>query len=337
MYSHCLFCYADLGSNEQLGYFPVGRRLAFDADRGRLWVVCPACERWNLSPLEERWEAVESCERLFSGTRLRISTEHIGLARVAEGLELVRIGRPLRPEMAAWRYGDQFGRRHHALLVRSSLVVGLAGATLLAGPAALGLGAGAWLLSRALRRLHLERADPVIAHVPVSENHRIRVRRSDLPDVRLYASWTLKSWRLQLIGDSERHRLTGEAAIRAAGMLLPAINRFGGTQRQVRSAVELLEREEDPWRVFYAGAKSQGHGRNRVVSELPRVVRLAMEMAAHEDTERRAFEGELRELERAWREAEEIAAIADTLLIPSPVEEALLRMRRVAGMLPPTR
>jgi hypothetical protein len=24
-----------------------------------LWVVCRHCERWNLSPLEERWEAVE--------------------------------------------------------------------------------------------------------------------------------------------------------------------------------------------------------------------------------------------------------------------------------------
>ena len=40
---------------------------------------------------------------------------------------------------------------------------------------------------------------------------------------------------------------------------------------------------------------------------------LALEMAANEDTERRAMEGELADLERAWREAEEIAAIADEL------------------------
>jgi hypothetical protein len=44
------------------------------------------------------------------------------------------------------------------------------------------------------------------------------------------------------------------------------------------------------------------------------VDRLALEMAANEDTERRALEGELAELEAAWRDAEEIAAIADTLL-----------------------
>ncbi len=49
-------------------HFPVGRRLAFDAAKGRLWVVCHHCGRWNLSPLEERWEAIEECERLFRGT-----------------------------------------------------------------------------------------------------------------------------------------------------------------------------------------------------------------------------------------------------------------------------
>src|SRR5213075_1224287 len=96
---------------EAVEHFPAGRRLAFDAAKGRLWVVCRKCERWNLTPLEERWEAIEECERAFAGTRLRVSTDQIGLARLREGLELVRIGEPQRPEMAAWRYGDQFGRR----------------------------------------------------------------------------------------------------------------------------------------------------------------------------------------------------------------------------------
>ena len=61
-------------------------------------------------------------------------------------------------------------------------------------------------------------------------------------------------------------------------------------------------------------------GRGGIGSEsrtpLPRinaVDRLALEMAANEDVERRALEGELAELEAAWREAEEIAAIADRL------------------------
>ena len=47
---------------------------------------------------------------------------------------------------------------------------------------------------------------------------------------------------------------------------------------------------------------------------MPHHTRLAFEMALHEEEERRALEGELWRLEQAWREAEEIAAIADDLL-----------------------
>jgi hypothetical protein len=48
--------------------------------------------------------------------------------------------------------------------------------------------------------------------------------------------------------------------------------------------------------------------------DVPLVDRLALEMAAHEESERRALEGELLELEEAWREADEIATIADALI-----------------------
>jgi hypothetical protein len=44
-------------------------------------------------------------------------------------------------------------------------------------------------------------------------------------------------------------------------------------------------------------------------------------MAANEDTERRALAGELVELERAWKEAEEIAAIADGMFGGEELEE----------------
>src|SRR3954470_19741233 len=134
MYSTCLFCKSDLGANEAIEHFPVGRRLAFDEAKGRLWVVCRKCERWNLSPLEERWEAIEEGERAFRGTRRRVSTDQIGLARLKEGLELVRIGEPQRPEMAAWRYGDQFGRRRRRQYLIGGGVVPHAGAVVVAVP-----------------------------------------------------------------------------------------------------------------------------------------------------------------------------------------------------------
>ena len=128
VYTSCMFCRKPLGTNEVVESFPVGRRLAFDAVRGRLWVVCAKCERWNLTPLEERWEAVEDCERLFRDTRIRVSTDNVGLARHPEGLTLVRIGEPMRPEFAAWRYGDQFGRR-----MRRAIMYGAASTSLSEG------------------------------------------------------------------------------------------------------------------------------------------------------------------------------------------------------------
>ena len=48
-------------------------------------------------------------------------------------------------------------------------------------------------------------------------------------------------------------------------------------------------------------------------------------MALHEEDERRALEGELWRLEQAWREAEEIAAIADDLVLPRGVSSFMAR------------
>jgi hypothetical protein len=75
MFTTCYFCSADLGRNETLETMPVGRRVAFNQATGRLWVVCRQCERWNRSPPEERWEAIEACERLYrtvGGTRTHV-------------------------------------------------------------------------------------------------------------------------------------------------------------------------------------------------------------------------------------------------------------------------
>ena len=64
------------------------------------------------------------------------------------------------------------------------------------------------------------------------------------------------------------------------------------------------------------------------VNKMPRPVQLALEMALHEEQERLALEGELWRLERAWEEAEEIAAISDDLLLPEGAEEFLEEQRR---------
>jgi hypothetical protein len=111
MFFTCLFCHGALGANDAIEHFPVGKRLAFDGERGRLWAVCPRCARWNLAPIEERWEALEECEKAYRAATKRVSTDNIALARLKDGTDLVRIGQPLLPEFAAWRYSHAFLRR----------------------------------------------------------------------------------------------------------------------------------------------------------------------------------------------------------------------------------
>ena len=61
---------------------------------------------------------------------------------------------------------------------------------------------------------------------------------------------------------------------------------------------------------------------------LPGSHRLALEMALHEEAERRAMQGELKELERAWQDAEEIASISDSLLLPDSVTKAFEKLKQ---------
>jgi hypothetical protein len=339
MYKTCIYCNRNLGSNEIVENFPVGRRLAFDQEKGRLWVVCERCRRWNLSPLEERWEAIEECERQFRDTSESFSTDNIGLARTGEGLELVRIGRPLRREFAAWRYGKQFLKRRIKSLVGWAARIG--------GSVALAF-AGVYVV-----HLFAEQQDRIVARVRAENGQRLFIPLKDARRARLLRSaGAADGWALSL-AYRERERnwgvlgawskgkrkfieLAGPVALRAAGRIMPALNRFGGSNSQVQDAVNLIEDARGPERFFHAAARAPGKemGSNPFVpversrvSRMDATVRLALEMAAHEETERRVFEGELALLEEAWREAEEIAAIADRLLIPESVESWIRKQK----------
>jgi hypothetical protein len=69
--------------------------------------VCPACSRWNLTPLEDRWETLEACERAVQDEgRVLLQTPNLSLVEVKEG-ELIWVGAPTRPEFVDWRYGPR--------------------------------------------------------------------------------------------------------------------------------------------------------------------------------------------------------------------------------------
>jgi hypothetical protein len=328
MYSTCIFCHAALEANDTIEHFPVGRRLAFDSERGRLWVICRRCRQWNLTPTEERWEAIEECERFYRDTRLRVSTDQIGLARLASGVELVRIGRPQRPEFAAWRYGDQLGRRRRAALVKVGIGLGALGAVAVGGAAAgIGIGSFGWLIGQMGERIVKGSPERIVARLKAPDAGEIIVRRKHLSHLQLIGARDAR-WQLGVPHRTGMSTLEGESALRAMGKLLPQLNRFGGSRERVSEAVTLIERETDPLRfIDFAARQAANRGRPKI-SALPEVTRLALEMAAHEDSERRALEGELALLEQAWKEAEEVAAIADNMFLPAFVEDWMRKHRK---------
>ena len=154
MFTRCLFCHRELPANESLERFPIGRRVAYDPARGRLWAVCPSCRRWNLAPIEERWEALEELEKTVKDrARLLSQTDNIALLRFGE-LEIVRVGRANLTEEAWWRYGTELVRRRRTY--QALTAVGVGGVlALMAGGLAGGAGifGGWWLLGRAGRQL----------------------------------------------------------------------------------------------------------------------------------------------------------------------------------------
>ena len=323
MYTTCMFCRKPLGANQVVETFPVGRRLAFDAARGRLWVVCSKCERWNLTPLEERWEAVEDCERLFRDTRVRVSSENIGLARHPEGLTLVRIGEPLRPEFAAWRYGDQFGRRR-----RRKIIFGAAAVTVVGGVVAGGVAAG--VLGGSILQFSGNWAHLLINAKTVVKLHPegggvIKLKREDLLGTRVRLSDAEPGFKVQIRKRKKKTWYEGAEAHRFASAILPRINAMGGNRETVKNAVDRIETAGHPERFLADIARHDGYrdkkGVPGYVNKMPKPTKLALEMALHEEQERRALEGELWMLEQAWTEAEEIAEISDNLFLPEGTDE----------------
>ena len=145
----------------------------------------------------------------------------------------------------------------------------------------------------------------------------------------------------------------GREALGLAGQLMAQANRRGGKENEILGAVRRIERAGHP-EVFLPeaaalaqrvlrgsgsvarGSPARGDRRKadlsagaieRLRKPLPGSLaglnpslRLAIEMATHEEAEREALEGELKELEARWREAEEIARIADNLFVPDSVD-----------------
>ncbi|HEX2187884.1 MAG TPA: hypothetical protein VHG51_03250 [Longimicrobiaceae bacterium] len=364
MYRTCIFCSAALGSNEAIEEFPVGRSIAFDAWKGRLWAVCPRCSRWNLAPIEERWEATEAAEKRFRDSRLRAQSENVGLAKLPDGTRLIRIGEALPGEMAAWRYGGQLVSRRYRFVLATVGMGALAGAVVFGAPALLAaagvsvvglhglanVGSIVYNQRRARRVVHRFGAEDSPTGRP------LELRRWQLNGARVEESGGEVELHLPNALESEPRTaadgrtvwstrcltVRGPAARTVLGRAMVDANASGASRRALDHALELLGGKGSAEEYLRSVAARQAAlplrripnyqrrlgarralGRLRgetiplevqpVKSKLKRPESLALEMALHEESERRALEGELSALEAAWREAEEIAAIADAL------------------------
>lgn len=336
MYRSCLYCSSAFDDNQLLESMPVGRRVAFDPGRGRLWVICCACVKWNLVPFESRLETIDACERTFRGTRTRFSTDNIGLARHRAGVDLIRIGPALRPEFAAWRYGQEHQRRRRDAGLGADAVGALNWLITTLSGGQFGTLSLRDLTSGAVRALHQHRLlrDPwtdQLVKVPYAALVQAMLIVDDNRAWRLEVPYRTGAERILWVDGSVLPSIrdvptlglfTGPQVFPALGWLLPAVDEGTTTSAHVAEAVRVVENVPNHDRLLeYVVGKPLRFATQRQypLREVPVEVRLALEMVAHEETEQRALGGELALLERQWREAEEVAAIADRLALDDTV------------------
>jgi hypothetical protein len=337
LYTRCLVCATPFEVNEQLEHLPHGRRLAFDPGRGRLWAVCRTCRRWSLTPIEDRWEALEELEKLTTDeARLLSQTDNIALLRAGR-LEIIRVGRAKLTEEAWWRYGRELTSRK-----RNWDKLGIAG-TLAAGAVVAGGWAtggmtmlGVWLImghgsetvrdgARWLRfgstawrgEERCEKCGYAFRSVPYRERGSLGLFPTGEPgEIELVAHCP----RCGTYRDAGLH-LRGHDAERTLRRVLAYHHFAGASERRVVSAARLIQEAGSPQDLTRIVVKD-----GRRLGDLQRTGGIALEIAANEASEQHLLELELAELEAHWRREEELASIIDGELTPLPMLETMRRM-----------
>jgi hypothetical protein len=329
MFSRCIFCHASFPENQSLEHLRHGRRIAFDPARGRLWTVCGACARWTLAPIEERWEALEELDRLATDrARLLSSTENVALMRV-EDLEIVRVGRAERAEEAWWRYGRELtGRRKRSNVLKGVEVAAMLGIAVASGGVAVGM-FGTGLLSGVARWHRFGRvAIRGRSECPVCGSVSRAVKFSDAFKLVLVPGGKGESPSLYHRCEPCRgrtgsgHLLSGTAAEHALRRILAHRHFNGASEERIRAATRAIDQSGSTEALARRVA-----GQRISLGTLERTQRtqaVALEIALNDETERRLLEMELWELERRWKEEEEIAAIVDRELSFLPGLDRLL-------------
>lgn len=283
-----------------------GHRLAYDPSKGRLWTVCPACGRWNITPLEDRWETLEACEEATArGGREILRTRHLSLVRVEDG-ELIRVVDPPRPEFVDWRYGPALPEDRKAGGFLSRIL------SRLPPPPPEGYDP--------YRRIFTHfRETPWVASPFLEMASSLTYLFSQLPLAQecpsCHRPMALRPWEFQelrIVTQRGAEGVLGRCGFCRKEVVLP-IRKARATLRlalglvtpgqtiesEASRAAQVLEQSENLHR-FLRALASQGIS----LGHLPTSVRVGLIIALDEDAEAEALEAE-------WRKAEEVAAIYD--------------------------
>src|SRR2546423_6056409 len=328
MFSSCAFCNASFDGDGGPSGLGVGRRIAFDEWKGRLWVVCPRCSRWNLTPFDDRLERIEAVARAASEGRIAASTDQVSLIRW-QHYDFVRVGKPPRVELAMWRYGERLrNRQRERMKVVVPLTVAAIGLGIAANVAAGGgFGVVVWNLHRIADRIYLALAGrrkvsmvetPICAHCgnPMQLRARHVQHARVVPDRHAEMAVVLSCPSCR----QEGAQLTGGDAIQVLRQGLTYLNLVRGGRRRAEDAAREVDQVGGPDRFVRDIAR-----RELTLRSLRPERGLALEMAVDE-------RAEVEELEQQWRGAEENADIADgTLSTSADIEKELRRLKKTTG------
>jgi len=338
----CLFCHSPFRDGWRFGGLPPAWRIAFDSGRGRIWVVCDSCFRWNLWPPEEQGGALHALERVAADRgQTLVRTDNITLLAVGDVI-LIRVGNATLHERTWWRYGREVLTREKAYRSTGAKLSAYAYGALAAVAESVGLGD---------RNFKVRFEEGMAAEV-------LRWRkfgwaawfgRLKCPSCGSYlraARFDLSWWFCPMHDDKGRlalgvpcprcdpwtpekvYHLQGYEAESVLRRVLAYQNITGAGENAVERAVKEVETAGSP-ESFLNSILEEG----TFLRELAFPQAIALEMSLNEGVERRALEVEARGLEFMWRREEELARIMDEELDPKGLRSKL--RARSEGTSPP--
>jgi hypothetical protein len=334
MMRRCLFCHTHFPENGRFQHIPLGRRIAYDPVRGRLWTVCGSCFRWTLVPVEDRDAALYELERAAHDQAVPVAhTSNVALLALDQ-LFLIRVGEAGLAEQAWWRYGRELQRRRASFdSAGSRLTAYTFGAMAFVGE----------VMGLSDPDLSIDWKDTPVQDILRWRRFgwaawRGRVRcpycNSTLRALRYDLSW----WVYPLRGEGgglsvgvpcprcdpwtpeHVYMIEGPQAENVLRRCLAYQNISGAGEGLIRDAARVIEDSGSVGEFTVTATE-----RRQSLWKMGQTGAVALEIALSESVEERMLDLEMRAIEFLWRQEEELARIIDEELTPRRLLEAHLR------------